>query len=156
LTLLPMTSTVSICTGENLLGLEAYEPFLRSKEINIISIDLLWNGLSESVLIAKRALALGKKVTIHNYYSHFATSMALTFTEILPETELLEFDNDDVPWRENVVLTCHQNQDGQIRHQSALGWGNEIREDVISGITSERVEHYRSLVNFLNLMLDHH
>jgi len=146
---LPMTSEVPICTGENLLGLDAYEPYLRSRKISIISIDLLWNGLSESVLIARRALAMGKKVTVHNYYSHFATSMALTFAELLSDNELLEFDYDDVPWRENIVTKNHRAQEGQIQFQSSLGWGNEIKECVIGGLTSERVESYRALVNSL-------
>lgn len=147
---LPVDNEVQICTGENLLGLDAYEPYLRSEKINIISIDLLWNGLSESISIAKRAIALGKMVTVHNYYSHFATSMALVFSDLLPETELLEFDNDDVSWRDDIVVNSHKVQNGQISHQLSLGWGNQIKDDLIDLLSSPRVERYRALLDFLN------
>lgn len=147
---LPLNKEVRICTGENLLGLDAYEPYLRSEKIDIISIDLLWNGLSESIAIAQRAIALGKKVTIHNYYSHFATSMALIFLDLLPETELLEFDNDDVPWRDDIVVTKYKVNCGQISHQPSLGWGNQINDDLIDSISSPSVARHRALLKFLS------
>ena len=149
---LPLQSDVTICTGENLLGIDAYEPYLTSNKIGVISIDLLWNGLSESLKIANRAFELGKKVTIHNYYSHFATSMALTFLECLPPAELLEYDKDDVVWRDTIVTQVITPNKGDVVKPLGIGWGNNLKLEVISGISTPRTEKYRALINSLKLL----
>jgi L-alanine-DL-glutamate epimerase-like enolase superfamily enzyme len=149
---LPNQSDVTICTGENLLGIDAYEPYLISNKIGVISIDLLWNGLSESLKIANRAIELGKKVTIHNYYSHFATSMALTFLECLPPTELLEYDKDDVPWRDAIVTQVITPNKGEVVKPPGIGWGNNLKLEEIAGISTPRTEKYRSLIHSLKLL----
>jgi L-alanine-DL-glutamate epimerase-like enolase superfamily enzyme len=149
---LPNESDVTICTGENLLGIDAYEPYLISSKIGVISIDLLWNGLSESLKIANRAIELGKKVTIHNYYSHFATSMALTFLECLPPTELLEYDKDDVPWRDAIVTQVITPNKGEVVRPLGIGWGNNLKLEEIAGISTPRTEKYRSLIHSLKLL----
>lgn len=149
---LPKQNDVTICTGENLLGIESYEPYLTSKKIGMISIDLLWNGLSESLKIANRAIELGKKVTIHNYYSHFATSMALTFLQCLPPTELLEYDKDDVAWRNKIVTQVITPNKGEVFKPTGIGWGNNLKLEEISGISTPRTEKYRSLIHSLKLL----
>ena len=148
---LPNSNPVKICTGENLLGIDAYEPYFQSSAISVISIDLLWNGLSESIKIAKRAHAMGKNFTIHNYYSHFATSMALTFGELVPGSDLLEYDMDDVPWRDAIVEREIILTDGQILLESHLGWGNTIQSDVISSLSSPATISYRKYSQYLDL-----
>lgn len=149
---LPMQSDVMICTGENLLGIDAYEPYLTSNKIGVISIDLLWNGLSESLKIANRAFELGKKVTIHNYYSHFATSMALTLLECLPPAELLEYDKDDVAWRDTIVTQVITPTNGEVVKPLGIGWGNNLKLKEISEISTPRTEKYRSLIHSLKLL----
>jgi len=149
---LPIQSDVTICTGENLLGIDAYEPYLTSNKIGVISIDLLWNGLSESLKIANRAFELGKKVTVHNYYSHFATSMALTFLESLPPAELLEYDKDDVPWRDTIVTQAIIPNKGAVVRPDGIGWGNNLKLEEISKISTPRTEKYRSLIHSLKLL----
>lgn len=146
---IPKDNNVRICTGENLLGIDSYEPYLQSDAISVISIDLLWNGLSESLKIAKRAHVLGKKITIHNYYSHFATSMALTFYEFFSHLDLLEFDLDDVQWRDSIVERSITLVDGNIKIERHLGWGNAVKEEVISKISSPRVDLYRNFAQSL-------
>lgn len=147
---IPKYNDVRICTGENLLGIDSYEPYLQSDAISVISIDLLWNGLSESLKIAKRAQALGKRITIHNYYSHFATSMALTFYEFFSNLELLEFDLDDVQWRDSIVWRGIDLMDGDIKFEKHLGWGNVIKVEAISKITSPSVDLYRNFIKSLS------
>ena len=55
-------SKFPICTGENILSLWNFMPILNDDRVEIISIDLLWNGLSESFLIAEEAIRKGKKI----------------------------------------------------------------------------------------------
>jgi len=94
--------SIKICSGENLIGLENYKSIINSDYVDIISIDLLWNGISESISIAEEVLKSGKQFTIHNYYSHLSTFMSLTFLSMFKQFELLEFDFDDVGLRDSI------------------------------------------------------
>jgi L-alanine-DL-glutamate epimerase-like enolase superfamily enzyme len=124
-----------ICTGENTLGIFNYESILNDQRVDIISIDVLWNGLEESLKIADRAIKLGKKIAVHNYYSSLATSIALVFISMLPEEsiELLEFDFDDVSWRDDISTNPPLLQKGSITYKAVIGWGNDFAESKFGG-----------------------
>jgi galactonate dehydratase len=117
-----------ICTGENILGLWHYLQLINDSRIEIVSVDLIWNGLSESLKIAHAAIGKGKRVAVHNYYGGLASSMACVFLEMLPEEalELVEFDFDDVPWRDLIVSNPITIENGSVRHVNELGWNNEL------------------------------
>jgi len=117
-----------ICTGENILGVYNYENILNDDRIDIISIDLLWNGLRESLKIAEKAIAHDKKIAVHNYCGSLATSMALVFLSLLPtdSIELLEFDYDDVSWRDTIVSNPSKFSNGSLEYIPGQGWNNNF------------------------------
>ena len=117
-----------ICTGENILGVYNYENILNDDRIDIISIDLLWNGLQESLIIAEKAIAHNKKIAVHNYCGSLATSMALVFLSMLPtdSIELLEFDYDDVSWRDTIVSNPTKFSNGSLEYIAGQGWNNNF------------------------------
>ena len=51
----------------------------------------------------------------HNYYSHLATFIAAQWCAAIPNVRLLEFDVDDVPWREEL-------DHGRARDPRAASW----------------------------------
>ena len=117
-----------ICTGENVLGVYNYNGILTDDRIDIISIDLLWNGLDESLKIAEKAIAHNKKIAVHNYCGSLATSMALVFLSMLPpdSIELLEYDYDDVSWRDTIVSNPAKFSNGSLQYTPGLGWNNDF------------------------------
>ena len=117
-----------ICTGENILGVYNYENILNDDRIDIISIDLLWNGLQESLKIAEKAIARNKKIAVHNYCGSLATSMALVFLSMLPtdSIELLEYDYDDVSWRDTIVSNPTKFSNGSLEYIPGQGWNNNF------------------------------
>jgi L-alanine-DL-glutamate epimerase-like enolase superfamily enzyme len=117
-----------VCTGENVLGIYNYNNILNDDRIEIISIDLLWNGLQESLKIAEKAIARNKKIAVHNYCGSLATSMALVFLSMLPpdSIELLEYDYDDVNWRDTIVSNPAKFSDGSLEYIPGLGWNNDF------------------------------
>lgn len=119
-----------ICTGENTLGYWSYEKIIEDHRVSIVSIDVVWNGFSESLLIAEAAIQAGKKVAVHNYYGALANAMSVTFFSLIPESsrELLEFDFDDVPWRDSLVKRGVGFSEGHVIHNSGPGWGVEVLE----------------------------
>jgi galactonate dehydratase len=122
------SSNFPICTGENILGHFNYNKIIEDRRVGIVSIDILWNGLSESLKIAEMAIAKGKKIAVHNYYGSLASSIALVFMSMLPKEsiELLEYDYDDVPWRDYIFETPPLFFDGNLRAQIGLGWNNNL------------------------------
>jgi len=117
-----------VCTGENILGVYNYNNILNDDRIDIISIDLLWNGLQESLKIAKKAIARNKKIAVHNYCGSLATSMALVFLSMIPNDsiELLEYDYDDVSWRDTIVSNPAKFSNGSLEYIPGLGWNNDF------------------------------
>jgi len=117
-----------VCTGENILGVYNYNNILNDDRIDIISIDLLWNGLQESLRIAEKAISRNKKIAVHNYCGSLATSMALVFLSMLPtdSIELLEYDYDDVSWRDTIVSNPAKFSDGSLEYIPGLGWNNDF------------------------------
>ena len=123
-----------ICTGENVLGIYNYNNILNDDRISIISIDLLWNGLQESLKIAEKAIARNKKIAVHNYCGSLATSMALVFLSMLPtdSIELLEYDYDDVSWRDTIVSNPAKFSNGSLEYIPGLGWNNNFLPNKLS------------------------
>ena len=117
-----------LCTGENLLGLNSFEKIIYDKRVDIISIDILWNGLTESLKIADLAISLGKKIAVHNYYGSLATSMALVFLSMIPfdSIELMEYDFDDVHWRDSIVSNPPKLLGGAFKYVTGKGWNNDF------------------------------
>jgi L-alanine-DL-glutamate epimerase-like enolase superfamily enzyme len=117
-----------LCTGENLLGLNSFEKIIYDKRVDIISIDVLWNGLTESLKIADLAISLGKKIAVHNYYGSLATSMALVFLSMIPfdSIELMEYDFDDVHWRDSIVSNPPKLLSGAFQYVTGKGWNNDF------------------------------
>ena len=117
-----------LCTGENLLGLNSFEKIIYDKRVDIISIDVLWNGLTESLKIADLAISLGKKIAVHNYYGSLATSMALVFLSMIPfdSIELMEYDFDDVHWRDSIVSNPPKLLGGAFKYVTGKGWNNDF------------------------------
>ena len=57
--------------------------------------------------------------------------MAASFACLLDNFYLLEFDYDDVPWRDDLFDVCGSVQNGQfIFNDNVTGWGSEpkVRE----------------------------
>lgn len=123
-----------VCTGENILGVYNYNSVLNDDRIDVISIDLLWNGLNESIKIAEKAIAQNKKIAVHNYCGSLATSMALVFLSMLPadSIELLEYDYDDVTWRDSIVSNPAKFSNGSLQYSPGLGWNNDLLPNKIN------------------------
>jgi L-alanine-DL-glutamate epimerase-like enolase superfamily enzyme len=121
-------SSFPICTGENILGNFHYDKIISDERISVISIDVLWNGISESIKIANQAIKNNKKIAVHNYYGGIATSIAMVFLSMIPREhiELVEFDYDDVYWRDQIVDNPVIFEEGSLKTDIGYGWNNNF------------------------------
>jgi L-alanine-DL-glutamate epimerase-like enolase superfamily enzyme len=121
-----------ICSCENLIGVDQYMPYLTDGAVDVVSIDVLWNGLIRSLEIAQIAAAFGKQVTPHNHYSNLATFMSGQFCSLVPNLKIMEYDVDDVRWRDDLCTAVPHIHQGVFHLSYRPGWGADVNEVVLS------------------------
>ncbi|MBA2741977.1 MAG: mandelate racemase/muconate lactonizing enzyme family protein [Actinobacteria bacterium] len=121
-----------ICSGENLYGARAFRPFLEAAALDVASVDVIWNGFHQAKKIADLAETFEVNCAPHNYYSHLATFIGAQWCAAIPNARILEFDVDDVPWRDELVTAVPEIQGGELRIPAGPGWGVEVVEPVVS------------------------
>jgi len=120
-----------ICSGENLYGSRGFRPYLEAHGMDVASVDVIWNGFHQSKKIADLAETFEVNCAPHNYYSHLATFIAAQWCAVIPNARILEYDVDDVPWRDELVTAVPQISGGELAIPGGPGWGVEIVEDVL-------------------------
>jgi L-alanine-DL-glutamate epimerase-like enolase superfamily enzyme len=120
-----------ICSGENLYGSRQFRPFFEAAALDVASVDVIWNGFHQAKKIADLAETFEVNCAPHNYYSHLATFMAAQWCAAIPNARILEFDVDDVPWRDELVTALPAIDAGELTVPDAPGWGADVVEDVL-------------------------
>ena len=105
-----------ICSGENLYGSRAFRPHLEAAGMDVASVDVIWNGFHQAKKIADLAETFEVNCAPHNYYSHLATFIAAQWCAAIPNARILEFDVDDVPWRDELVSALPAISAGELPH----------------------------------------
>ena len=97
------STSIPICSGENLYGARGFRPFLEAGAIDVASVDVIWNGFAQSKKIADLAETYEVNCAPHNYYSHLATFISAQWCAAIPNVRILEVDVDDVPWKDELT-----------------------------------------------------
>jgi len=121
---------LKIVSGEALSGVRDYRRFFDRRAMDIVKVDVAWNGMPESKRIADLAASYDLNVAPHNPMSHLMTHMSAQFGATLPNFSILEIDVDGVPWRDELV-TPPVIEDGALVLSDAPGWGCEVNEEAI-------------------------
>lgn len=121
------TST-PICSLETLFYGEQFRPYFDKHCVDIVMLDTPWNGFVQAKKVGELAQLYQLNVCPHNYYSHLATFISAHLTAVLPNVRIMEFDVDDVPWRDDLVSRPPEIVDGAMLIPSGPGWGIEVNE----------------------------
>ena len=78
----------------------------------------------ESIRIAILADAFEVDVAPHNYYGHLSTLMSAHFCAAVPNFRIMEYDVDDVPWRDDIVTHPPVIENGQLVVPTRPGLGH--------------------------------
>jgi len=119
-----------ICSGENLYGMRGYRPFFEARAMDVVMIDVPWNGFAQSRRIADLAESYELNVAPHNYYSHLSTLHSAHLCATVPNVRIMEIDVDDVPWKDELVDVPPVIEQGQLRLPTRPGWGADLDEAV--------------------------
>lgn len=123
-------TTIPICSGENLYGLRGYRPYFDTRAMDVVMVDVPWNGFAESRKIAQLAETHELNVAPHNYYSHLSTLHSLHLCATIPNVRIMEIDVDDVPWKDDLVDHPPVIEAGHALLPTRPGWGADLDEAV--------------------------
>ena len=115
-----------ISTGENVCSSPHFMKLITGCLTDYIGIDMQWIGLSQARAIAAYAALYEIMISPHNFNGHLSSFMAATFAASVPNLGYLEFDFDDVPWRDELFTKVPVVCNGQLDISNGeLGWGTE-------------------------------
>jgi L-alanine-DL-glutamate epimerase-like enolase superfamily enzyme len=123
-------TSIPICSGEDLYGLRGYRPFFEARALDVVMIDVSWNGFAPSKRIADLAESYELNIAPHNYYSHLATLHSAHLCACVPNVRILEVDIDDVPWKDKLVDQPPTIEHGEVVIPTRPGWGADLNEDL--------------------------
>jgi L-alanine-DL-glutamate epimerase-like enolase superfamily enzyme len=121
-------SPAPICSGENLYGIRGYRPYFEARAMDVVMIDVPWNGFAQSHRVAHLAESYELNIAPHNYYSHLSTLHSLHLCATVPNVRIMEIDIDDVPWKDELVDHPPVVENGHALIPTRPGWGADLVE----------------------------
>lgn len=122
------STSTPLCLGESLFGTEQYLPYLQQHAVDIIMPDLAWNSITMGKRLADLAHAYEVLVSPHNCHSPMTTLVSAQLSANIPNLYLLEFDYDDVPWRDDLLSQPLEIKNGKLILPKGPGMGTDLIE----------------------------
>ncbi len=123
-----------IATGERLIGVHAFRPFVERQACSVLQPDITHcGGLSEARRIAALAETYRLALAPHNPQGPVSTAASLEFGFATPSYIICESVHLDVPWRGEVVREGFEvdPRTRNVRSGTRPGLGIEIDEDAV-------------------------
>ncbi len=125
------SSATPVASLEAIYGRRAYRPFLEQQAVDFAIVDVIWNGFSESVRVAEMAESFEVNVAPHNFYGHLASLISAHFCAAVPNVKTMEYEVDDVPWKDDFVTAPPHIENGELVLSAAPGWGADVNEEAV-------------------------
>ena len=122
---------VPICSGEQLLTVRQYRPYLDLHAMDVVKVDVQWQGFSAARRVADLAESYELNVAPHNYNGHLSTFQSLNLCASVSNVQILESDPEHTPWRDDLVTVLPDVRDGVMRIPSGPGWGTDLNEAAV-------------------------
>ena len=123
-------TTTRFCHGESLFRRDQFRPFFQSHVTDVVMLETLSNGFSETRKIAEMAELYDVMVSPHNWMSPLTTMINAQLCAALSNVEILEIDMDDVPWKWDLIDPPLRIENGELIVPSGPGLGAEVVEEV--------------------------
>ncbi len=120
-----------LASCETLQGLREYIPYFEEHAVDVCIIDVHWNGVWQSKKIADLAETYEINVAPHNHGSPLASLITAHFCASISNLKIMEYDVDDVPWRDEIVTNPPIIEGGYMIVPKGPGWGAELDEKVV-------------------------
>jgi L-alanine-DL-glutamate epimerase-like enolase superfamily enzyme len=120
-----------IASCETLHGRREFKPFFDHYATDVAIIDVIWNGLNESLKIAAMADVYEVNCAPHNFYGHLCSAISATFSAVAPNFRVMEIDIDSAPWRDEFYETVPVIENGEFVLPKGPGWGIDVNEKAV-------------------------
>ena len=120
-----------IASLETIYRVKGYHPYFEQGAADVAVVDVVWNGLAESVRIAAMAEAYEVNVAPHNFYGHLSSLISAHFCAVVPNLRIMEYEADDVPWKDELVTQPPVIEHGELLIPTGPGWGAEVNEAAV-------------------------
>jgi len=120
-----------IASCETLLGRRDFKPFFENYAMDVPIIDVVWNGLGESLKIASMAEIYEMNVAPHNFYGHLCSMISAHLCAIVPNFRVMEIDIDSVAWRDEFFTMVPTIENGELVLPTGPGWGIDVNETAV-------------------------
>lgn len=128
LRLIRESTRTTICTGESLFGTAGFRPYLERRAQDIIMPDLAWNGITMGKKIADLAHAYDTRCSFHNCHSPLTTLVTANVAATIPNFFICEIDEDDPPWRDELLTDPFTIREGYLQVPTRPGLGSDLIE----------------------------
>jgi L-alanine-DL-glutamate epimerase-like enolase superfamily enzyme len=127
-----------IASLESIHGAHNYRPYFEARAVDVAIIDVVWNGFLESVRAASLADTYEINVAPHNFYGHLASLMSAQFCAAIPNFRIMEYEADDVPWKDELVTHPPEIENGELLLTARPGWGADVNEEAVKAHPPKR------------------
>ncbi len=119
-----------IASLEAVLGRRALKPYVDAQAVDVAIVDVVFNGLLEAYKMAALLDACEINVAAHNSHGPLGSLMSAHFCSVIPNFRILEYDEDEVPWRRQLLTQAWKVEGGRFTLPQGPGWGADIVEEV--------------------------
>jgi L-alanine-DL-glutamate epimerase-like enolase superfamily enzyme len=131
LALIRANAPCPIASCETLHHRREFKPFFENYAMDVPIVDVVWNGLAESLKIAAMAEVYEMNCAPHNFYGHLCTMISAHFSAVIPNFRVMEIDIDSAPWRDEFYDDVPKFENGDLVLSTRPGWGMEVNEKAV-------------------------
>lgn len=128
LALIRRATKTTICTGESIFGTVGFKPYLERYAQDVIMPDLAWNGITMGKKIADMAHTYDTLCAFHNCHSPLTTLVTANVAATIPNFFICEIDEDDPPWRDDLLTHPFEIRNGYLQIPTRPGLGSDLNE----------------------------
>jgi L-alanine-DL-glutamate epimerase-like enolase superfamily enzyme len=120
-----------IASCETLHARREFRPYFENYAMDVAIVDVIWNGLAESLKVAAMADVYETNVAPHNFYGHLCSAISAHFSAAVPNFRIMEIDIDSAPWRDEFYDSAPVIEHGEYVLPTKPGWGVEVNEAAV-------------------------
>ena len=121
-------SRTPICTGEQRLGPTHYGDLLERRAMDVLKVDLQWQGFIPSRRVAAMAEHCDINIAPHNFNGHLSTFQTMHLCAASTNVKISESDPAAAPWRDELFTNLPEIEAGMVKIPAGPGWGTELDE----------------------------
>ena len=126
------STSTPICIGESFYRTQGFKPYLEAHALDMVMPDTVWNGITVGKKVADYANTYDILFAPHNSHGALGTWQAAHLCATVENFRILEYEHDDVPWRDEIVTEPTVIDDGHLELSGRPGLGCDIVEEAIA------------------------